>query len=103
MAGQNVEDVYGLSPLQEGILFHCLYGADDTLYVTTFACSLLGLDVAAFERSWARAIERHPALRTAFAWEGLRQPVQIVGRRVKVTWTGEDWRGLGPASLSATC
>jgi amino acid adenylation domain-containing protein len=31
-----------------------------------------------FECAWQMAIDRHPALRTAFEWKGLREPVQHV-------------------------
>ena len=36
---------------------------------------------------------RHPLLRTCFAWEGLKRPVQIVRQRVELPWTEHDWRG----------
>ena len=37
---------------------------------------------ARFRRAWEEVVDRHPVLRTAFAWQGLDQPLQVVRRRV---------------------
>jgi amino acid adenylation domain-containing protein/non-ribosomal peptide synthase protein (TIGR01720 family) len=89
-----IEDLYRLSSTQEGILFHCLYSGDPSLYVTSFGCALRGLDAAAFVAAWQEVVDRHPVLRTAFVWEGLRHPVQAVLERSEVAWQRQDWRGL---------
>lgn len=92
---KNVADVYPLSPMQQGMLFHTLYSPHSGVYVEQLHCTLGGkLQVREFARAWQRAIERHPALRTAIVWEGLPKPVQIVRRVVKLPWTEEDWRGF---------
>ncbi|HEX4953895.1 MAG TPA: amino acid adenylation domain-containing protein [Thermoanaerobaculia bacterium] len=96
MSGGKVEDIYGLAPLQEGILFHCLYGQDPSLYVTLLSCTLVGLDPDCFEQAWQGAVERHPCLRTGFVWEGLEQPVQVVARTARLPWEVADWSGLAP-------
>jgi amino acid adenylation domain-containing protein/non-ribosomal peptide synthase protein (TIGR01720 family) len=96
-AEQPVEDLYRLSSTQAGILFHGLYGDDPSLYVTSFGCTLPGLDAAAFTAAWQETVDRHAVLRTAFVWEGLPHPVQLVTERVTVPWRREDWRGLGAA------
>jgi amino acid adenylation domain-containing protein len=77
--GQQPEDVYPLSPMQQGILFHCLYDPSAVEYVEQggFA-GPVELDVAAFERAWRDVLRRHTILRTAFAWEGLDEPLQAV-------------------------
>ncbi|HEX6287704.1 MAG TPA: amino acid adenylation domain-containing protein, partial [Herpetosiphonaceae bacterium] len=92
---KNVEDVYPLSPMQQGMLFHTLY--DPGLYVEQTISTLRGnLNLAAFQRAWQQAVDRHPILRTAFLWEGLDSPLQVVRRQTKLPWTIEDWRGLDP-------
>src|SRR5215211_7436149 len=93
---KNIEAVYPLSNLQQGMLFHSLYAPGSGVYVEQLSCALHGrLEVELFERVWQSLADRHAVLRTAFAWEGLDEPLQVVGRRVKLPVGAEDWRGLG--------
>jgi amino acid adenylation domain-containing protein len=94
MSSKQIEGAYPLSPIQQGMLFHSLYEPEAGLYVSRFACVLERLNVAAFERAWQRVVERHAILRTAFAWEKLEKPLQVVGRQVKVRVDRHDWRDL---------
>ncbi|HEX9731462.1 MAG TPA: amino acid adenylation domain-containing protein [Thermoanaerobaculia bacterium] len=95
-ADRDVEDVYPLAPVQEGILFHVLYAPSSQVYFEQNAWSLAGpLDVGAFRRAWERLVERHAVLRTAFVWEGLPRPLQVVRRRAALPWQEVDWRRLG--------
>jgi amino acid adenylation domain-containing protein/non-ribosomal peptide synthase protein (TIGR01720 family) len=99
MRPENIEDLYPLSPLQQGLLFHTLEAPGSGVYVVQVACNLRGeLDAAAFELAWRRTVERHPALRTAFVWEGLDQPVQVVCRGVDLPFLKQDWRDLSAAA-----
>src|ERR1051326_5870754 len=94
MVAKNVEDVYPLSPMQEGLLFHSLYAQDHAVYVTHITCTLENLDVPAFERAWQQVMDRHPALRTAFVWQNLEKPLQVVTRRVRIRIDQHDWRAF---------
>ncbi|MCL5996767.1 MAG: amino acid adenylation domain-containing protein [Chloroflexi bacterium] len=95
MAMQNVEDIYPLSPMQQGMVFHSLYAPQSGVYVEQLSCLLRGhLDVPAFERAWQRVIERHAILRTAFAGESLKEPAQVVHRHVQLPLERQDWRQL---------
>jgi amino acid adenylation domain-containing protein/non-ribosomal peptide synthase protein (TIGR01720 family) len=86
-------DLYPLSPLQEGLLFHAVEGSAAGAYVEQLSCTIdAPFDPAHFERAWAHAIERHAVLRTAFEWEELDRPVQAVIDQVSAVWTVEDWR-----------
>src|SRR6185295_2303911 len=99
---RGVEDLYPLTPMQEGILFHTLYTAGTGLYFEQFTAELEGqLDPPAFAAAWQRVIERHPALRTAFLWQEVERPLQVVRRKAELPWTVEDWRGLPSTELEA--
>lgn len=75
-----IQDIYPLTPTQQGILFHSLSSPGDGLYVVQISFTLCGdLDSAAEDRAWHRLVERHDVLRTAFAWEKQRTPLQVVG------------------------
>jgi Condensation domain len=91
---KNVEDTYPLSPMQEGMLFHSLYAPESGVYITQVTCTLGNLNVFALEHAWQEVIDRHPILRTAFVWQNLKKPLQVVGRRVGAPWERQDWRGL---------
>ena len=93
-----VEDVYPLTPLQHGLLFHSLYEPLSTVYVTTLTCRLAGpLDVEAFETAWASVVERHAVLRSAFVGHELQTPLQVVLRRAALPVRQHDWRGMETA------
>ncbi len=95
----DMEDVYVLSPLQDGLLFHHVAEADQDPYCDQAVCVLEGrVERSAFEVAWRRVAERHPALRTAFLWENLARPVQVVLRDVSLAVEYEDWRELDTAA-----
>jgi len=92
---QNIEDIYPLSPMQQGMLFHSLYAPDSGIYFQQMICTLRGnLEVAAFEQAWQKIVEKHSIFRTAFIWESLNKPVQVVYKQVKITVENDDWQGL---------
>ncbi len=77
----NIQDIYPLAPLQEGILFHYLLQTQGDTYLL---CSLFAFDTRghlnAFLAALQQVIDRHDILRTAAYWQGLAQPVQVVYR-----------------------
>ncbi|HYG64276.1 MAG TPA: SDR family NAD(P)-dependent oxidoreductase [Thermoanaerobaculia bacterium] len=95
LAGREVEDLYPLSPLQQGFLFHSLSSPESGLYLEQMSCTLTGpLHVELMEQSWQHALDRHPVLRTSFLWEDLERPLQAVSPRVAMPLLVEDWRNL---------
>ena len=88
-----VEAVYPLTPTQRGLLFHSLLAPDSGVYGVQLVFELHGLlDSAAFDAAWQLLAARHAVLRTAFAWERLDAPLQVVGRQVRLPVVHEDWR-----------
>ncbi|HYY99663.1 MAG TPA: condensation domain-containing protein, partial [Pyrinomonadaceae bacterium] len=95
MAKKNIEDVYTLSPLQEGLLFHSLYSPEADAYLQHLKFSVRGpLDVRGFEGAWQRLVARHAILRTSFVWDKQEKPLQVVRREVSLPWQEVDLRGL---------
>ncbi|HEX7335226.1 MAG TPA: amino acid adenylation domain-containing protein [Pyrinomonadaceae bacterium] len=93
--GNQIEDLYPLSPVQHGMLFHSLFAPESGVYYVQKCCTLRGeLNVAAFEQAWQRVIDRHPILRTAFIWEELDQPLQVVYKQLSLPLEQNDWRRL---------
>src|SRR5215467_14158256 len=95
MSSESIQSVYGLSPTQEGILFHVLYSPDAGIYFVQAQWLLKTLDVSAFHLAWGRVIGRHTILRTSFHWEELDKAVQVVHQHVDVPFEVHDWRHLG--------
>ena len=98
----DIEDIYPLSPMQEGMLFHTTLAPESGVYIQQFTCRLRGaLDVPAFASAWQSVLDRHPALRTAFRWIDLDRPMQVVSRNVTLPIDEHDWRGLSEAEQGA--
>ncbi len=92
---RELDDLYPLTPLQHGVLFHTLYTPHSGAYLEQVSCTLEGpLDVQAFVEAWRRIVETHAVLRTGFCWEGLDAPLQVVYRQVDLPLLHLDWRGL---------
>lgn len=94
MSVRNVEDIYPLSPLQEGLLFHSLYGPEEGVYVTQLSCKTRDVDVEAIRRAWQKIVDRHPPFRTAFVWKNIETPLQVVQRNITLPFHFENWRSL---------
>jgi amino acid adenylation domain-containing protein len=92
MSVGNVEDIYDLTPLQQGILFHSLYDGDADVYLNQRSFIIDGpLDPDALLRAWQRAAGAHTSLRTSFHWDDLDKPLQVVHRDVPMVVNRHDW------------
>lgn len=90
---RDIEDVYPLTGLQRGMLFHSLEKPEDGLYIEQLYCTLIGAcDPFLLRQALQETINRHPSLRTSFLWEGLQEPLQVVHAKVSMPIKLEDWR-----------
>ena len=95
MKKNNIEAIYSLSPMQEGMLFSAISRGGGAGYVLPLRFELRGqLNTAALRQSWQQVIDRHTILRTGFYWEGKDQPVQVVYKTSSPKWTEMDWRDI---------
>ncbi|MEW1927049.1 amino acid adenylation domain-containing protein [Streptomyces sp. NPDC088360] len=105
MTRSPVEDVWPLSPLQEGLLFHAAFddqGPD--VYTVQSALDIEGtVDADRLRASWQALLTRHAALRACFRQVSGAQMVQVIARDVVLPWRTEDVSGLAesdePAAL----
>jgi amino acid adenylation domain-containing protein/non-ribosomal peptide synthase protein (TIGR01720 family) len=96
MTARNIQDIYPLSPLQEGIVLHALLEPGAGVYVDQLVCELSapgGVDAARFAEAWALLARRHAVLRSAISWEQRAQSVQVVLREAEIPLEVLDWRG----------
>ncbi|MBN3899198.1 MAG: amino acid adenylation domain-containing protein [Nostoc sp. NOS(2021)] len=92
---KNIESIYPLSPMQQGMLFHTLYEPESGVYLEQFCLTLSGnLDITVLQQSCVRVVKRHPVLRTLVVWEKQEKPLQVVCKQVEFPWQNYDWRSL---------
>ena len=95
---RDVEDVYPLTPMQEGILFHARYHHGFGFYFEQFAYRFQNpVDDAAMEAAWCFVHEKHAIFRTAFLWKETARPLQCVYKQLPFSMQRHDLGQLQPA------
>jgi len=93
----HLEDIYDLSPTQQGMLFHSLSAPDSGVYRVQLCLTLKGgLAQSTLHQAWQDVIQQHSILRTAFQWEGIEKPLQVVYRQAQVALQVLDWQDWSP-------
>lgn len=92
----NIQDVYPLTPMQEGMLFHALNENTASAYFEQMSYRLKGnLEIDIIKESLKELMKRHDILRTAFVHEREGRPIQVVLKERPIDFTYEDIRDLG--------
>ncbi len=100
MTKKNIQNIYPLSPMQQGMLFHSLLEPNSGAYIVQISYELHGqLNISAFTQAWQQLIDRHSILRTAFVWDNLEQPLQVVGKTAKISLIEHDWQNVPQYSI----
>ncbi|MCP1444489.1 amino acid adenylation domain-containing protein/non-ribosomal peptide synthase protein (TIGR01720 family) [Pseudomonas sp. GGS8] len=93
LAPQSIEDLYPLSPMQQGMLFHAVYQETSGDYINQIRLDVDGLEPERFHQAWQAAVEAHDILRTRFVWQGeLENPVQVVSKHAQMPYSLHDLR-----------
>ena len=93
---RGIEDMYPLTGVQDGILFHTLTAPGESLYLAQLSWELGEVDGLAMAEAWRELARRYPALRTRLAWELLDRPLQVVEREACLPVELLDWSGRTP-------
>ena len=81
----NIQDIYPLAPLQEGVLFYHRFHRDSDPYVSYAIASFASQEqLKRFAWAMNQVVARHDVLRTVILWEDLPQAVQVVYRHVEL-------------------
>ncbi|MCP5063935.1 MAG: amino acid adenylation domain-containing protein, partial [Ignavibacteriae bacterium] len=91
-AKKNIEAIYELSQMQQGMLFHTIYNSDSNNYFEQLTVTLIAdLDLVAFKKSWKEVINRYSVLRTSFVYKKLDKMLQVVHKKLELPFTFKDW------------
>ncbi|MDL5596907.1 amino acid adenylation domain-containing protein [Bacillus subtilis] len=91
---REISDLYPLSPMQQGILFHSLNDPDSPAYTNQLRVDVQHLQIERFRQAWQQTLDAQDILRTAFVWPGdAAAAVQVVRQNVQMPWSVQDWRG----------
>ncbi|MFM0624888.1 amino acid adenylation domain-containing protein [Paraburkholderia xenovorans] len=97
---RTIDDIYPLSPMQHGILFHSLFAPERSTYVNQLVATLIEPDVARLRAAFEAAVPRHDILRTGFTPDEA-PPMQIVHRQARMPVEILDWRERGADARDA--
>jgi len=90
-----ISNIYPLTPLQEGFLFHNLYQENNSDYICQLHCDLKGpLSIESFTKSWEYLMQKHTVLRTAIFVSELDIPLQCVYEQVNLPVKSLDFSDL---------
>ncbi|MFH9425049.1 amino acid adenylation domain-containing protein, partial [Streptomyces sp. NPDC017529] len=103
MTRSRIEDVWPLSPLQEGLLFHATFDSEGPdVYQGQRGLELVGpLDTDRLRRSWQSLLSRHAALRAGFRRRKSGEAMQVIAREVTLPWQQADLSGMPEAEALA--
>ncbi|OXS22705.1 non-ribosomal peptide synthetase [Pseudomonas fluorescens] len=88
-----IEDVYPLTPMQEGLLLHTLLEPGTGLYYMQDRYRINSeLDPERFAQAWQAVIARHEALRASFCWNVGEDMLQVIHAPGSTPIEYLDWR-----------
>ncbi|MGF6201260.1 non-ribosomal peptide synthetase [Pseudomonas laurylsulfatiphila] len=93
-----IEDVYPLTPMQEGMLLHTLLEPGTGLYYMQDRYRINSeLDPQRFAQAWQAVVARHEALRASFCWNVGADMLQVIHKPGSTPIEYLDWRDIAEA------
>ncbi|WP_410478959.1 amino acid adenylation domain-containing protein, partial [Pseudomonas sp. zfem002] len=92
LAAREIADLYPLSPMQQGMLFHSLFEQEGGSYVNQLRAEVRGLQVERFRAAWQAVVDSHEVLRANFV-SSFGQPLQVIRKHLSLPFEVQDWRG----------
>ena len=91
LAKENIQNMYTLSPMQEGMYFWSQYDPSSSAYFEQAAYRLSGnLDIGCVQRALNELFRRHDVLRTVFVRKALHRLLQVVQKEREAEFYFED-------------
>lgn len=88
---RNIKDLYRLSPMQEGMLYHAMKDNKNSAYFEQAVLSIEGeLNISQLEESFNKLIEEYDIFKTVFIYEKLERPLQVVMKEQRACIHVED-------------
>ncbi len=92
VAARDIADLYPLSPMQQGMLFHSLNQQEGGAYINQLRVDVRGLDIERFHAAWQTTVDSHEVLRASFL-SGQAQALQLIRKQVTLPLQALDWQG----------
>lgn len=98
MNRNNIESIYILTPMQEGLLYHSLQ--DSKQYLDQYCCKLSGnVNANNLIKAWEAVFSENAILRTAFVWENVRDFLQVILKNSRVDFPLYDWSSISEEEI----
>ncbi len=82
MKKENIEVIVPLLPMQQSFLWHSLQ-VESAYSVLQLRCTFHGnIDINQLQSAWTKVVQKHQALRSSVHWESVKNPVQVVHKKV---------------------
>lgn len=89
---KNIEAIFELSPMQQGMLFHSIYNINSDNYFEQLSVTISGsLDINCFQQAWNLVLKKHSVLRTSFVYKKLDKMLQVVHNKIELPFSFYDW------------
>jgi len=79
ISNKGIEDIHALTFSQEGMLNYCLKNPQGDVFFEQVSIEIFGkIDWQIFRKAWKYIVKTNETLRSAFRWEKIEHPIQIV-------------------------